>query len=66
MLEVVSYVKLFSDGGGGVERELRFTKTALIRKKKQHCLLSSALKSFRAAKQLKVSSLKHFMVQSRL
>lgn len=65
MLEVVSYVKLFSDGGGvGVGSELRFTKTELIRKKRQHCLLSSASKSFSADKQLKVGSLKHVMVQS--
>lgn len=53
-------------GGVGVGRELRFTKTELIRKKRQHCLLSRALKSFRAAKQLEVSSLKHVTVQSRL
>lgn len=57
MLEVVSYVKLFLDWGGvGVGREQRFTKTELIRKKRQHCLLSSALKSFSVAKQLKVGS----------
>lgn len=66
MLEVVSYVKLFSVQQGGREGGSRISpKTELIRKKRALFTQQCALSPFAfVSKQLKVGSLKHAMVRS--